>query len=312
MPSLLAVSVVIAVPWFVAALEHTTPILSIAVQLRVPVWHNDGVTDDSHSESNAFPPSLDAGDQENGAFDDSGGTKRRGGKSWGKGGGKGGSREHGKDRTRERPAPKPLDAAALEQMALRYVERFATTRGRLTDYLMRKIRERGWDGGTGAALAEPGELAQRMADLGYVDDRAFAEQRAAAMQRRGLGARRVAGAFREAGIDEGDAESVAPAIADRAVRIGTRLRTTQAESAPTAPGTATENSTKNSSRRCCGRGTGSISHAKLLLHRRPTAPNRWISTEGRNGFIATATNRASKASRGVTMRNDTQQVLTCR
>lgn len=102
-------------------------------------------------------------------------------------------------------------------MALRYVERFATTRGRLSDYLMRKIRERGWDGGSDAALAEPAELAQRMADLGYVDDRAFAEQRAAAMQRRGLGARRVAGAFREAGIDEGDAESVAPAIADRAV-----------------------------------------------------------------------------------------------
>ncbi len=177
------------------------------------MWHNDGVTDDSHSESNAFPPSLDAGDPENDAFGDGGGTKRHGSKSWGKGGGKGG----GKDRAREHPAPKPLDAAALEQMALRYVERFATTRGRLTDYLMRKIRERGWDGGIGATPADPNDLAQRMADLGYVDDRAFAEQRAAAMQQRGLGARRVAGAFREAGIDEGDAESVAPAIADRAV-----------------------------------------------------------------------------------------------
>ena len=119
-------------------------------------------------------------------------------------------------RRRERPeksVPKPLDAAGLEGLALRYVERFATTRGRLTDYLWRKIRERGWEGET----ADPRALAQRMADLGYVDDRAFAEQRAAAMQRRGLGARRVAGAFREAGIDEGDADSVAPAIADRAV-----------------------------------------------------------------------------------------------
>ncbi|MEG3083448.1 RecX family transcriptional regulator [Sphingomonas sp. PB2P12] len=133
----------------------------------------------------------------------------------GLGGGRGNSRGGG--RNAERAPPKPLDAAALERMALRYVERFATTRGRLTDYLMRKIRERGWDGGSTEASAEPAELAQRMADLGYVDDRAFAEQRAAAMQRRGLGARRVAGAFREAGIDEGDAESVAPAIADRAV-----------------------------------------------------------------------------------------------
>ena len=181
------------------------------------MWHNDGVTDDSSNQSNAFPPSLDAGDQEDGESGDGAGATRRGGKSWSKRDGKGGGKDRNTERTRERPAPKPLDAAALEQMALRYVERFATTRGRLTDYLKRKIRERGWDGGSGAVLAEPGELAQRMADLGYVDDRAFAEQRAAAMQRRGLGARRVAGAFREAGIDEGDAESVAPAIADRGV-----------------------------------------------------------------------------------------------
>ena len=42
-------------------------------------------------------------------------------------------------------------------------------------------------------------------------------QARAAMARRGLGARRVAGALREAGIDEDDAEAIAPAIADRAV-----------------------------------------------------------------------------------------------
>ncbi len=37
------------------------------------------------------------------------------------------------------------------------------------------------------------------------------------MQRRGLGARRVAGAFREAGIDEADADALAPEIAARDV-----------------------------------------------------------------------------------------------
>lgn len=116
-----------------------------------------------------------------------------------------------------RPRAKPLDAAALERLALRYVERFATTRGRLADYLSRKIRERGWDGAASDPAADPAALAQRLADLGYVDDRAFAEMRAAAMQRRGLGGRRVAGAFRAAGIDTDDAEAVAPAIEDRAV-----------------------------------------------------------------------------------------------
>jgi len=113
--------------------------------------------------------------------------------------------------TPRRPPP-PLDQAALERLALRYVERFATTRGRLTAYLQRKIRERGWEG----PGADPAGLAERMAGLGYVDDRAFAEARASAMARRGLGARRVAQDFRAAGIEDADAAELAPAIAERA------------------------------------------------------------------------------------------------
>ena len=111
-----------------------------------------------------------------------------------------------------RPVP-PLDTAKLERLALRYVERFATTRGKLTDYLRRKIRERGWDG----EPADPAALAERMAGLGYVDDRAYAEARASALGRRGLGARRVAGALREARIGDEDADAVAPGIEARAV-----------------------------------------------------------------------------------------------
>jgi regulatory protein len=52
-----------------------------------------------------------------------------------------------------------------------------------------------------------------MAELGYIDDRAFAQARASAMGRRGLGARRVTQALRHAGIEGEDAEAVAPAIA---------------------------------------------------------------------------------------------------
>jgi len=112
----------------------------------------------------------------------------------------------------ERRTLPPLDAAALERLALRYVERFATTRGKLTDYLRRKIRERGWTGDA----ADPQVLAQRMADLGYVDDRLYAESKAAALARRGLGARRVTMALRQAGVEEADTEDLAPAIHDQA------------------------------------------------------------------------------------------------
>ncbi|HVJ00769.1 MAG TPA: RecX family transcriptional regulator, partial [Sphingomonas sp.] len=47
---------------------------------------------------------------------------------------------------RSRRPLSPLDRADLERLALRYVERFATTRARLAAYLDRKIRERGWAG----------------------------------------------------------------------------------------------------------------------------------------------------------------------
>jgi regulatory protein len=115
-------------------------------------------------------------------------------------------------RDRRRPVP-PLDRPALERLALRYVERFATTRRRLTDYLNRKIRERGWDDDP----ADPAAIAERMAELGYIDDRAYGEAKAGAMARRGFGARRVAGALHQAGVKGEDAEAIAPGIADRAL-----------------------------------------------------------------------------------------------
>jgi regulatory protein len=106
----------------------------------------------------------------------------------------------------------PLDPAALERLALRYVERFATTRGKLAVYLARKVRERGWEG----APADPVAIAERFAELGYVNDRIYAESKALAMARRGLGARRVNDALRHAGVQERDADAVAPMVADRA------------------------------------------------------------------------------------------------
>lgn len=111
--------------------------------------------------------------------------------------------------TRQRRPLTPLTRSDLERFALRYVERYATTRVRLASYLDRKIRERGW---ADEVRADTQELAQRLADLGYVDDRAFAESKAGAMGRRGLGARRVREALRHAGIDQEDAAAVAPAV----------------------------------------------------------------------------------------------------
>lgn len=104
------------------------------------------------------------------------------------------------DQRRRRPPP-PYDGQGLEQAALSYAGRYATTRARLAAYLERKLRERGW---AGAGEPPVAALVERMASLGYVDDRAFARARAASLGRRGYGERRVRAALREAGIAEED------------------------------------------------------------------------------------------------------------
>jgi len=104
-------------------------------------------------------------------------------------------------RVRNRNGRPPLDAGTLERAALAYAARYATTPARLRAYLVRKVRERGWQGEKGPAFDA---LVERMAGLGYVDDRAFASARAAALGRRGYGEHRVGAALRAAGIGEED------------------------------------------------------------------------------------------------------------
>jgi regulatory protein len=102
----------------------------------------------------------------------------------------------------ERGTAPPLDGAALERLALRYAERYATSRAKLSRYLLRKTRERGWDGKESEPPIEA--IVTQMARLGYVDDRAFAAARAETLSRRGLGARRIAADLQAAGIGAED------------------------------------------------------------------------------------------------------------
>ncbi len=103
-------------------------------------------------------------------------------------------------RPSRKPRP-PLDAAALQSIALRYVERFATSRTKLAQYLKRKIAERGWEDERPADIER---LVERFCELGYVDDRMFALSKARSLGTRGYGARRVSQALHQAGIGEAD------------------------------------------------------------------------------------------------------------
>lgn len=119
----------------------------------------------------------------------------------------------------------PLDSNRLEELALRYVARFATSRAKLRAYLSRKIREHGWSG--------PGEpeldaLAGRMCELGFVDDAAYALARSQALASRGYGKRRLSQKLRADGIDEQDsADALSHAeeeAVDSALRFAKRRR----------------------------------------------------------------------------------------
>lgn len=100
---------------------------------------------------------------------------------------------------KERKPLKPLDPAALQAVAVRYVERYQTSRARLLRLLGQKLRQRGWEEG----LPEPDleALADRMVELGYVNDTTFAESRARGLSRRGMGAGRVKQALAAYGVD---------------------------------------------------------------------------------------------------------------
>lgn len=96
---------------------------------------------------------------------------------------------------------KTLDRESLNRLAIRYVERYATSRQKLARYLQRKIRERDWQDAEPPAVEQ---LVERLVDLGYINDALYAQNKASALNRRGYGTRRVSHALYQAGISEED------------------------------------------------------------------------------------------------------------
>lgn len=121
----------------------------------------------------------------------------------------------GKRRARRGPPPS-LDGARLEELALAYVARFATSAGRLAAYCRRKLRERGHAGAEeGAPAPDVAALVERFVAKGFVDDEGFARAKSGSLLRRGYGSRRVDQALRADGIGEGLREATAPGTAAR-------------------------------------------------------------------------------------------------
>ena len=110
-------------------------------------------------------------------------------------------------RRRARRTPKPLDRTRLNDLALAYVARFATSSGKLEAYLARKLRERGWEG---EGPPDIPALVARFAEKNYVDDAAYARMKTSGLLARGYGARRIEQQLRADALDEEVREANAP------------------------------------------------------------------------------------------------------
>ena len=119
-------------------------------------------------------------------------------------------------RRRSRPAPRPLGKARLEELALAYVARFATSAGKLEGYLARKLRERGFDDdGAGSGAEAVSALIARFVDRGWVDDAGWGRMKADGLLARGYGARRIEQALRDGGLADDLRERLSPEDAAR-------------------------------------------------------------------------------------------------
>lgn len=122
-------------------------------------------------------------------------------------------------RAPRRPRP-PLDQPRLEELALAYVGRFATTRAKLAAYLARKVRERGWGEGPAPDIAG---LVERHSRSGLVDDSAFAMAKAQSLGRRGYGQARLRQQLRGAGVGEADGAEALDFAGGEAVESALRM-----------------------------------------------------------------------------------------
>jgi len=125
-----------------------------------------------------------------------------------------------KARSRSRRSRPPLDSKRLEELALRYVGRYSTSRAKLAAYLGRKIRERGWDDKGEPAIEA---LTARFAELGYVDDAAYALAKSESLSNRGYGKRRLDDKLRLAGIDDEDGRAARLLSEQRSVESAIRF-----------------------------------------------------------------------------------------
>ena len=115
-------------------------------------------------------------------------------------------REENKIEKRKKRNPRKVTPKYLDNAALYYLSRYATSAENLRRVMMRKIHRSanhyGTDVEDGTALLEA--MIARYLDSGLLDDGAYAKARAASLHRRGNSARVITGKLRQKGVGNDD------------------------------------------------------------------------------------------------------------
>jgi regulatory protein len=107
-----------------------------------------------------------------------------------------------------RANPKPLTQKSLENAALFYLERYASSAANLRRVLMRRVTKSAEeDKSVGKRMVE--ELVARYLVSGLIDDRTYATQRAASLHRRGTSKAGIRGKLAQKGVE---AQEIAAAL----------------------------------------------------------------------------------------------------
>lgn len=112
--------------------------------------------------------------------------------------------------------PAKITPSYLENAALHYLERFASSSANLRRVLMRKVaRSVAHWGGEAASHGEQVEaVVAKLTRLGYLDDAAYAESKVRALHRSGKGSRTIRATLAAKGVGGEQADAALDALAD--------------------------------------------------------------------------------------------------
>ena len=125
-------------------------------------------------------------------------------------------REENKIEKRKKRNPRKVTPKYLDNAALYYLSRYATSAENLRRVMMRKIHRsanhHGTDVEDGTALLEA--IIARYLGSGLLDDGAYAKARAASLHRRGNSARVITGKLRQKGVGNDDIAGALQALSE--------------------------------------------------------------------------------------------------